>query len=549
MKNILKKAAVFAFSATLAILTLSSCATEKAEVSDFLSFRDNPATAYLTPGYQKNVFTEDYVNYGKTIELHAAKNELESCTISVYTTYSELKGITVELGELPAGVTSEFFIEDTVDILGTEWPDPIVPIEIFDSVNVESEKPKNILVRFDVSKEAVAGEYNIPVKVTDKDGKLNSNMEISLKIWDFEYSDTPALKTAFGAAWAGSIGSEKYKQYYDFLLDYKVSAMHLPFDILTEEANEYLSDPRITSFCIYVSDIYTSERPNAERLAALREKLTSDPEWMKKAMYYAVDEPWNQERFDRLVTHASLADEYFPELPVITPYERIMKVTNEIDTLQALEQYTDIYCTVTELYDFNEGIENDEYYETALNGRTYQDLIEEARANGKEIWAYTCCIPWYSSDFCNLFINQEGIMHRELFWQLYLYDMEGFLFWASCCYSAVNGDPWHNVQLNEVKHVLLPECVGDGYFLYPGELSGYEGLTGPCASIRLETIRDGVEDFNLLKMAEEVLGRDEVVKLISKATTSFTEFNRDTANFDEVRAEIGNAVEVALNNK
>jgi uncharacterized membrane-anchored protein YitT (DUF2179 family) len=58
---------------------------------------------------------------------------------------------------------------------------------------------------------------------------------------------------------------------------------------------------------------------------------------------------------------------------------------------------------------------------------------------------------------------------------------------------------------------LSDHVYGDGSVMYPG----YNvGVQGGVASIRMECIRDGVEDFDMLKLAEQYLGRDFVIKTV-----------------------------------
>ena len=86
---------------------------------------------------------------------------------------------------------------------------------------------------------------------------------------------------------------------------------------------------------------------------------------------------------------------------------------------------------------------------------------------------------------------------------------------------------------------LSPDVYGDGSLLYNGNKVGLD--TG-CGSLRLELIRDGIEDFDLFKMAEERFGRDWVDEMIKKVTPSLTQYSTSTDNFLEVRKAVGDAL-------
>jgi hypothetical protein len=79
--------------------------------------------------------------------------------------------------------------------------------------------------------------------------------------------------------------------------------------------------------------------------------------------------------------------------------------------------------------------------------------------------------------------------------------------------------------------------------MYPGKKVG---VNGPVASLRLDCMRDGIEDFALLKLAERELGRDWVIERVSTITPSVSEHTKDTNVFAPVRAEILTALNEKL---
>ena len=91
---------------------------------------------------------------------------------------------------------------------------------------------------------------------------------------------------------------------------------------------------------------------------------------------------------------------------------------------------------------------------------------------------------------------------------------------------------------------LSPNVYGDGSLFYPGRNVGIEG---PVASLRLECIRSGIEDFDLLTMAEELFGREWVEEQVSKVTESVTRHTKDSELFNATRKAIGDAIEAELN--
>jgi hypothetical protein len=71
----------------------------------------------------------------------------------------------------------------------------------------------------------------------------------------------------------------------------------------------------------------------------------------------------------------------------------------------------------------------------------------------------------------------------------------------------------------------------------------------PIPTLSLQSTRDGIEDYQLFAMAEEVLGRDTVLTYIKRITTSLTEYNSDAEVLMQVRNELAKALLDATSNQ
>jgi hypothetical protein len=124
---------------------------------------------------------------------------------------------------------------------------------------------------------------------------------------------------------------------------------------------------------------------------------------------------------------------------------------------------------------------------------------DKRRQQGEEVWWYVCSTP--TAPWANFWLDQPGAAHRVLFWQTFARRADGLLYWGANHWPAFDARtakpapaekrwpaaPWGDHGRN-----------GDGYLLYPGP-------DGPLTSLRLEIIRDGVEDYDALRMLEELL--------------------------------------------
>ena len=81
---------------------------------------------------------------------------------------------------------------------------------------------------------------------------------------------------------------------------------------------------------------------------------------------------------------------------------------------------------------------------------------------------------------------------------------------------------------------------GDGNLLTPGTPGKIGGTTDiPVESVRLKSMRDGVEDYELLTMAAARLGREAVRARISPFVRSAWDFEDDYQVLQDVRVSIG----------
>jgi len=91
---------------------------------------------------------------------------------------------------------------------------------------------------------------------------------------------------------------------------------------------------------------------------------------------------------------------------------------------------------------------------------------------------------------------------------------------------------------------LSDNIYGDGSMLYNGN---QVGIDGPCGSVRIETVRDGLEDCEMFLLADKYLGRDWVLDKIKQVTSDLKTYTDLVKVFVKKREENGNALEKAMN--
>ena len=116
------------------------------------------------------------------------------------------------------------------------------------------------------------------------------------------------------------------------------------------------------------------------------------------------------------------------------------------------------------------------------------DFYKERAEQGDEIWFYTCLNP--KGEYANRFIELPLIKTRILHWINYRFNIPGYLHWGFNFWRG--GDPFNETTSIQLESgTILPG--GDAWICYPGDHK-------ILSSIRLEAMRDGIVDYELLCM-------------------------------------------------
>jgi len=141
--------------------------------------------------------------------------------------------------------------------------------------------------------------------------------------------------------------------------------------------------------------------------------------------------------------------------------------------------------------------------------------------DGSERWMYTCTGP--QGNYANRFIQLPLIKTRIIHWINYKYNECGYLHWGFNYWDLVD-DPIHDVT----PKTEWPG--GDCYIIYPGERRVYP-------SIRLWTMRDGIRDYDLLKMVE-ARNPEKASEFCDSIIQGPDKYNTDVEHFYSVRKQI-----------
>ena len=501
------------------------------------------------------LITSDADRDDMTIEVtpltNAAGAELE---------YEFLVGYYYDLGILKKVAGADYSGENTED---GPFVEPI-PEYRGEAFKLEKNTSKMFAMRVSTTAETESGLYKAVATLRDKDGKVVKAMEFRMFVWDFVLDETPASASAFELSYSqiyeeycdhsiekmnspeySSHQDEVMEEWYEYLLKNHLSAYKLPHDVRSEKAEKYMSDPRVTSFCINGAGACQGvSQQSTEDMRSIYARLRQNPEWLDKAYIYTVDEPWGETGMNQVKSQYEWACEMIPEkdFHIVIPqagnnYMKGWDNGQDIDELEIVYRYSDILCPQTmqfenyvsiQEYKANKSLKPAGYRCTTSpnSWEKYGQVVDrwyEWRQKGdKKMWWYICCSPM--APFANFFRYYQGVDARMVLWQQYFYDVDGLLYWSTILWDKVN------------KRKM--DCDGDGLLLFPGTMFGQELY--PVSSVRLEYIRDGFEDFQYLKQLERVTDRKSVMRdYVERLTTDLLAYSEDYTEMESVRDELG----------
>jgi len=540
--------------------------------------------------------------------LSAAKNDYEAMQLVVKAGERPLLGLSVGAGPLtgPGGAVIEarhvelsrvyyHAVETPTDRTGVRdwWPDALPPLDI--PVDVPAGQNQPVWVLIHVPEHAVAGEYT--GTVTFKAEGFSADVPIRLRVWDFALPrENCLLETAYGLNFGNIVRyhrltteeakREVWEKYLalmsrsrlspydpvpidpirvDFQPDAAPPRAKLDFDAFDREFARVIAKFHFTNCRLPVQGMgggtfhsrvnpsigpYGAGTPQYEATFAdyvrqLESHLRAKG-WLDMMYIYWFDEP-DPKDYEFVADGMNRLKRYAPGLPrMLTEHQR------PGDFRDVLTGTVDIWCPVSYAYN--------------------ADAAANSRSLGERFWWYVCTGP--KAPYCTLFIDHPATELRVWHWQAWQRDIVGSLVWSanywtsSAAYPEKPQNPYEDPMgwrsgYSTPKGEKRPWGNGDGRFIYPPltaatpEIAG-EGpvLDPPVSSIRLEMLREGVEDYEMLHLLRVLLAQyrdklpvgirtnyEALLEVPAEITADMTTFTTDPEPIYRRRAEIAQAIE------
>ncbi len=158
------------------------------------------------------------------------------------------------------------------------------------------------------------------------------------------------------------------------------------------------------------------------------------------------------------------------------------------------------------------------------------------RAGGHNLYTY-----------CHHLIESTGLQTKMMFWQCYQEDITGYLYYATNGWTEKNTSSYVDRTVTgakttctwyDNKHVYAgtnDTIYGMGVLFY-GPTMAKTNQIKVVGSVRVECMRDGIEEYTMLKMLEDYKGKDRSKEIVSQVSTNVVRYlsldNFQTSGWD-----------------
>ncbi|WP_095982552.1 DUF4091 domain-containing protein [Melittangium boletus] len=434
------------------------------------------------------------------------------------------------------------------------WPDPLVPVE---TPSGDKKAPTVLYVELCAPEAQRPGTYRGALKLK-ADGAAVAAVPFTAEVQPFALPATSSLPNSFGVSLYSIAKGHGVKpespeaqgllrDYVTALLTHRVSAhgmsMNPPpvrfddggaqvdFRAYDAEVSSFLEGTALPSGARFTTlDVRDSKaaRTDAEKAAYYRALAAHAKEkgWRAQLFFYAKDEPKPEDvalvRTQALRVRASGKD-----VPVL--------VTAPLD--ESLRDSADILAPTLNCFFPRPGPQ------TCRNVVPLQTLRGKLAPQVKVWWYQSCnshgCTGGAAEDasvekaysgWASYMVDHPAPLNRAMGPLAFLTGVDGELYFDTV-FAYNTKDPW--TDLFEFGG------NGDGTFFYPGTPSR-PGFTShqPVLSLRLKHLRDGLEDYEYLRLLESLGEKTFAQEAVRRLVRSGYDVQRDVRQWEQVRQEM-----------
>lgn len=435
-----------------------------------------------------------------------------------------------------------------------KWPDALIPLSV--PFDVKGDFPCPVWINIDIPRSAIPGTYNGSIVMSASNGPIVT-YNYTLEVWNFEMPKNLYLKSNFGLDQENLVeeydlgndiisprGREITRMYAKFLADRYTSTHGVPvfrpdiklnpdqrsftidFTEMEKDIKLFLDDYDLSSIhfplsrfdlqpegFIGLQQTMFTDNFNARLIDYTNQvsQYFKDRGYFDRTFILVFDEPQTKEHYQyiRDVSDVIRQADLNPDIMVTEqPHP-------QNDECGPLFDWVDIFTSLIRVF---------EWYGGEANAR--------AGAENHEEWIYTNCSVY---PFPSYAIDKQGVETRLFYWYVYQHGFTGAFYGSALDWSQQN--PWENPM-------TFGSLLGNGCnnFTYPGSMvnkyTGQNDTDQPIGSLRLELIRDGLEDAQLLYM----LGNGQPIEKPKEIMQDWFHYTGDPNELLRVREELAQMI-------
>lgn len=504
---------------------------------------------------QNNVSMYDAIKQDAVIDVTAIRGEEEAGQIIMTAGNKPVKEYDIVLSDL-AGQNNAVFSKNNIKVyhelyieVGAAgeyyttagfYPDALAPFEGVKAVKetgFDKNSNQGLYISFDVPENQPAGTYTGSVGVVING--QTKNIPVTLNVPAVTIGKETHVASSFLNEWyfyRGELDTteDMYDKYNKALFDYRLGCNNVTVyeedvDYYAEKVCEYAALIECPGYNIpWFSKNYSSNPYNLNGrdivgphaydieklclyLRVIADKgLETGVDPFKKAFIYGWDEPDLSFGTDRAAIYVKEWSYIVKQCKKIV-LEELAQKSVSADKKELLDDIIESLDNLPHLVLSNKflnmEIDLDEEeisygpYFSALGGQASRDRYR--LGEGNPLWWYGCTAP--RSPNPTYHIDDTVLSARIESWMKADYNIQGNLYWSTCLYS----EPGQAEAITYPENFYTGNAArslsvnGEGFLFYPGKKYGVDG---PIPSLRLEQIRDGLEEYEMIYSLKQIYG-------------------------------------------
>ena len=519
----------------------------------------------------------DDVRMPASLSVEACKGEYEGAQV-IMTAISDVEYYTAEITSNLVSATGDVFSKENVSLYHQKYmkveeayfngnspvagmyPDALLPLETaiaFEENKVKKGENQGIYLTFNVPVDQAAGTYQGNLKITYD--QKTSNLPIYLMVYDLTVSQETRSMSYFNLGFSQYLGEldgtqNIWRTYVEEMIKYRLAPGSV---VMQSSANEQSLQKTIDEIADLVINygLSTVSIPGGWRtggnlttfLTRLAEKsIELNYNLLDRVIVKGTDEP----KVYQLDKVRNETIEFNNGINAAVSKIGSLKGASSEFLEELKESVKKIPHIITLNYQRNDetnAVKIDTYCPFFSSWHTESDrALYDDQWKGR--WWYGCSGPM--PPYPSYHLDDTLVSARAISWMMGEYDIIGNLYWSMTVYAEYDGVKYSPIDdYYTGKADRYPKSNGDGYLFYPG--APY-GIDGPIPSIRLEAIRDGNEEYEIIydvKKDYEAAGYSfaDIERTISELiyTGTIVRYEENSAYFAQARRALINLAMMA----